>query len=83
MQFNIAEAKDILPNLIFSVEHGEEVILTRNDIPVAKLIKYEVPKPGTPGAWKNKVRYSDIWDSPETNAEVAQLFLGSGDETSS
>lgn len=82
MQVNLAEAKNLLPNLIAAVEHGEEVILARDGIPVAKLVQYEAPKIKPPGAWKEMVSYSEEWNSPETNAEIERLFLGGDDANS-
>lgn len=79
MQINLAEAKTLLPTLIAAVEQGEEVILARDGIPVAKLIQYQAPKIKPPGAWKNKVVYSEHWNTQDTNEEVAQLFLGTDD----
>ena len=76
MQLNIFQAKNNLSSLIVAAEQGEEVIIARNGKPVAKLIKYTVPKVSPPGFWKNKVEYNHHWDSTETNAEVEQLFSG-------
>jgi antitoxin (DNA-binding transcriptional repressor) of toxin-antitoxin stability system len=61
------------------MEQGEEVILAREGVPIARLVKYEAPKVKSPGAWKGKVRYSTEWNTPETNAEIGQLFLESND----
>ncbi|MGZ8216855.1 type II toxin-antitoxin system Phd/YefM family antitoxin [Methylomagnum sp.] len=77
MQVNLAEAKNQLPHLIVAMEQGEEVILARDGVPVAKLIKYEPPKIKPPGAWKGKVSYSPDWNTPETNAEVEKIFARS------
>jgi prevent-host-death family protein len=79
MQVNLAEAKNLLPNLIDAVEQGEEVILARDGVPVVRLVKYSAPKVKPPGAWKGKVPYSDEWNTPETNAEVERLFNGDDD----
>jgi antitoxin (DNA-binding transcriptional repressor) of toxin-antitoxin stability system len=77
MQVNLPEAKNCLPSLITAVEQGEEVILARDGVPVARLVKYGAPKVKPPGAWAGKVPYSHEWDTPETNAEIQQLFLDS------
>jgi prevent-host-death family protein len=76
MQVNMLEAKNRLSNLIVAVEHNEEVIIARNGIPVAKIVKYTAPQIAPPGSWKGKVPYSTHWNSIEINAEIAQLFSG-------
>lgn len=75
MQVNMLEAKSRLSSLVAAAEQGEEVLIARNGVPVAKLVKYEAPKIKPPGAWKGKVAYSEIWNTPETNAEVDALFM--------
>jgi prevent-host-death family protein len=76
MQVNMLEAKSQLSSLVAAAEQGEEVLIARNGVPVAKLVKYEAPNIKPPGAWKGKVTYSQIWNSPKTNAEVEALFAG-------
>jgi len=41
----IPEAQANLPDIVEKLEPGEEVILTRNQQPVAKLISYSRPEP--------------------------------------
>ncbi len=79
MQVNLAEAKNILPNLISALEQGEEVVLARDGVPVARLVRYQAPKVKPPGAWKGKVPYSEDWNSLETNAMIEELFYGTDD----
>ena len=74
MQINIYQAKNNLSSLIVAAEQGEEVVIARNGQPVAKLIKYTPPKVQPPGIWKNQIVYSNVWNSPETNAEIELLF---------
>ncbi len=74
MKVNILDAKNRLSSLIVAAERDEEVVLARNGVPVAKIIKYSAPKVAPPGAWKGLVDYSPEWDSDETNAEVSRLF---------
>jgi prevent-host-death family protein len=38
MQVNMLEAKTKLSQLVDAVEHGEEVLLARNGVPVARLV---------------------------------------------
>ncbi len=72
---NIHEAKTHLSRLIERVEAGEEITLARAGRPVAKLVPFKRRvEPRTPGAWKGRVTYAPDWDSPEVNAEIADLF---------
>ena len=72
---NIHEAKTHLSRLIERVEAGEEITLARAGRPVAKLVPYtRRTEPRTPGLWKGKIKLAPDWDSPETNAEIADLF---------
>jgi prevent-host-death family protein len=76
MQVNMLDAKSKLSSLVAAVEQGEEVILARGGVPVAKIVKYEKPKVKPPGAWKGLVPISRDWNSAETNAMVEDLFYG-------
>jgi len=76
MQVNILEAKNSLSSLIVAAERNEEVIIARNGVPVAKLVKYTANKIAAPGAWKGQVAYAADWNSAETNSEVESLFAG-------
>lgn len=76
MQVNMLEAKNQLSRLVAAAERGEEIILARNGVAVARIVKFESPRVKPPGAWKNEVEYSTAWCSPETDALVASLFDG-------
>jgi len=74
-QVNIHEAKTHLSRLIERVEGGEEFTIARAGRPVASLVPYRRrTEPRTPGLWKGRVTMADDWDSPEVNAEIAELF---------
>lgn len=81
MKVNILEAKNRLSSLIVAVEQDEEVVIARNGVPVAKIIKYTAPRILAPGSWKGKVAYSTQWNSDTTNTQVEQLFAGADDAT--
>jgi len=81
MQVNMLDAKNRLSSLVAAVEQGEEVILARGGVPVAKIVKYARPRVKPPGAWKGRVALSSDWDSVATNALIDRLFYGD-DETS-
>lgn len=76
MQINMLDAKNKLSSLVAAVERGDEVVLARDGVPVAKIVKYDRPKIKPPGAWKGLVPGSDEWNSPATNALVESLFYG-------
>ena len=67
---NIHEAKTRFSQLIERVQAGEEVIIGKAGVPVAKLIRYnESQVPRRPGYWRGKVRIADDFDElPEAFA---------------
>lgn len=83
MQVNLLEAKNRLSSLIVAAEQGEEVVIARNGVPVAKIVKYDAPRIKAPGAWQGKVPYSTDWNSAQTNTEVERLFHENGDDAPS
>lgn len=83
MQVNMLEAKNRLSSLIVAAEQGEEVVIARNGVPVAKIVKYDAPRIKPPGAWQGKVPYSTDWNSARTNTEVERLFHENGDDAPS
>ncbi len=76
MQVNMLDAKSKLSSLVAAALQGEEVILARDGVPVAKIVKYVRPKVQAPGAWRGLVPISPDWNSTETNAEIERLFYG-------
>lgn len=77
MIMNVHEAKTHLSQLLKQVALGDTVVIARDGVPVAQL----VPIVGTqtarvPGLGKGTWIVAEDWDSPETNAQVAALFLG-------
>ena len=74
MQVNILEAKNNLSSLIVAAERDEEVVIARNGVPVAKLVKYTANKVAVPGVWKGQFAYDLNWNTTETNAQVEHLF---------
>jgi prevent-host-death family protein len=79
MQVNMLEAKSQLSSLIVAAEHGEEVLIARNGVPVARLLAYRPPRIKAPGAWRGRAPYTTEWRSEETDRLVADLFVGEGD----
>jgi prevent-host-death family protein len=63
----IEEAQAHLPELIDYLQAGEEVVITRNAEPVAKLVAVAAPIPSVrqPGLLKDKILYmAEDFDAP-------------------
>lgn len=75
-QVGVLEAKNSLSKLIRMLERGEEeqVVITRNNRPVARLTLLDKAPAKRIGVAKGQRLYCDGWDSPEINEEVAKLF---------
>lgn len=66
-QINIFKASKNLPDLIEAVISGEEIIITKDDQPVAKLVPVSPVKkrwPAKAGTAKGLVTISDDFDEP-------------------
>ncbi len=72
---NIHETKTNFSKLIERVTCGEEIIISKSGIPVAKLVSYhEESTPREPGLWKNRVVISPDFD--ELPSAVSAAFRG-------
>lgn len=71
---NVYEAKTQLSRLLERVEAGEEIVIARAGKPVARLVPVVERPRRVPGFWAGRIEFADDWDSPEVNAEVAELF---------
>ena len=70
---NISEAKAELSALIEAVSKGEEVLIGKAGVPVARLVRFTGPAtPRLPGALKGKVRISADFD--ELPDDLAAAF---------
>ena len=76
MAVSIYEAKTHLSQLIAQVKQtGEEVIIRRHNVPVAKLVPFRpVATPRVLGGWEGQVVIHDDFD--ELPADVAAAFAG-------
>ncbi|MFI5840975.1 type II toxin-antitoxin system Phd/YefM family antitoxin [Catenuloplanes sp. NPDC051500] len=75
VHFNMHEAKTHLSRIIERVENGEEIIIDRAGKPVAKVIPLVRRVNRTAiGSLAGQVDLSGDWDSPETNAAIADDF---------
>ena len=78
MQVNMLEAKSQLSKLVKAALAGEDVVIANHGKPVVRLVKLaDQPKTRGYGAWKGLVEMTDDWDSPQTNAAIAEAILNS------
>lgn len=74
-QFNIHEAKTQLSRIVSRVESGEEIIISRDGHPVAKVVRLDSSVRRTKrGSLRGKITLTDDWDSAETNESIAHDF---------
>ncbi|MBR5940545.1 MAG: type II toxin-antitoxin system Phd/YefM family antitoxin [Neisseriaceae bacterium] len=73
-QINIFQAKQTFSALIEAVESGQEdeIIIARNNKPVARVIPYQSHKPVILGIAKGKFEIPD--DIDKHNDEIAEMF---------
>jgi prevent-host-death family protein len=73
MTVNMHEAKTRLSSLVAKVEAGEEVVISRNGTPVAKIVRIEpARKPIEFGDLKGQMWISPDFDEPDP--ELEDLF---------
>jgi prevent-host-death family protein len=70
--YSIRKAKADFVNLVEKAIRGEEVIISRDGKPVAKLVALS-PKPAkrVPGRWKDKISYAPDAFDPLSKEELA------------
>jgi prevent-host-death family protein len=68
---NIHQAKTQLSQLLQMVEQGEEVVIARAGVPIARLVGWKAParRAAAPGAMRGQIQLSDDFDAP-----LDQLF---------
>jgi prevent-host-death family protein len=70
---NVTEAKAQLSALLESVERGEEVVITRGNRPIAKLVPLlQKNENRVPGRLKGRIKMSPDFDS--LTPEIEDLF---------
>jgi len=76
MEVNIHQAKTHLSRLLQKVSEGEEVIISRAGVPVARLVAVSQDKPTRPlGIAKGEIWIADDFDAPMPEFEA--LFYDS------
>lgn len=69
---NISEAKAELSALVEAVQTGEDVVIGKAGVPVARLIPFRKVTERVPGRLKGKIRISPDFD--ELPADMAEAF---------
>ncbi len=68
---NVHEAKTHLSRLLKQVEAGEEVIIARNGVPVARLVSSKKRGKRQPGSMKGLIKIDDRFFEPLPEDELA------------
>jgi prevent-host-death family protein len=77
MEVNIHEAKTHFSRLLQRVAAGEEVIIARSGVPVARLVAVEPEKATRPmGFARNEVWVADDFDAPLPDDLLAAFYGG-------
>lgn len=62
---NLYEAKTNLSQLVDRAAAGEEIIIAKNGVPLARLVALETRAvERTPGGWEGRVQIADDFDAP-------------------
>ena len=79
----VGDRKTNLSKLLARVEAGEEIVIGRNGVPVAKLVKAEPPprkRRMPPPEWRRQIWIGPDAFSEETDLEIERLFYGEDEE---
>lgn len=60
----VLEAKTHLSRLLRRVAAGEEIVISRRDQPIARLVPLESRPPFTPGQFAGRIRTGEDFDAP-------------------
>ncbi len=74
--YNLYEAKTHLSHLIDRAAKGEEILIAKSGVPLAKFVP--LPKSNArrkPGGWEGKIRISDDFDAP-LPGDIQSAFEG-------
>ena len=63
---NMHQAKTHLSKLLKVVEEGQEVVIGRSGVPIARLVPWIKPAPSVaaPGAMRGQIKLADEFDAP-------------------
>jgi prevent-host-death family protein len=77
---NIHEAKTHLSKLLQQVIAGEEIIIAKSGVPLARIVPYEQkPKQRIPGSAKGRIHIAPDFDAPLPD-EILAAFEGKSTE---
>ncbi len=73
MQRKLLEAKNQLSKLVQAALAGEGVVIANKGVPVVRMVKVGAQDFACkPGAWSGLAKAEEDWDSPATNAAIAE-----------
>lgn len=77
MLVNMLEAKSQLSKLVQAAQDGEDVVIAKNGVPVARLLPFRKPS-GLKGWGRLKASAGDVDTAftPEADAEIARMMAG-------
>jgi antitoxin (DNA-binding transcriptional repressor) of toxin-antitoxin stability system len=63
---NVHQAKTHLSQLLQEVEQGQEVVIARSGVPIARLVAWQAAAQpvAAPGAMRGQIQLSDDFDAP-------------------
>ena len=63
---NVHQAKTHLSQLLQEVEQGQEVVIARSGVPIARLVSWQAPSQpvAAPGAMRGQIQLSAHFDAP-------------------
>jgi len=63
---NVHQAKTHLSQLLQEVEQGQEVVIARSGVPIARLVAWQAPAQpvAAPGAMRGQIQLADDFDAP-------------------
>lgn len=71
MRVGMHEAKSQLSKLVRAAELGQEVIIERAGVPVARLTPFRPDKDRVLGIWRGQVEMSETFDDPLSPEDLA------------
>ena len=80
MTLNLYEAKTQLSALVDAAAAGDEIIISKNGRPMAKLVAFKAVTKRKPGRLKGKIWMSDDFDAPMTSEEIASWEQSPSDD---
>ena len=63
---NVHQAKTHLSQLLQDVERGQEVVIARSGVPIARLVAWQAPTQpvAAPGAMRGQITVAENFDAP-------------------